>query len=89
LQRSALELSLPQPSDLPVLPSFVALSIVATLLFVVYWPRRHRTASPQERQSSAKAGKFDTTLGDFHDMREALRPLANMRVASRREPQGR
>jgi hypothetical protein len=72
-----------------VLPSLVALSIVAFLLVVVYWRGRRRRASQQERQRSLKADKFDTTLGEFHDMREALRPLANLRVASRRDPQGR
>jgi len=30
----------------------------------------------------------DTTLGDFHDMREALRPLEHTRAASRRDPNG-
>jgi hypothetical protein len=72
-----------------VLPSLVALSIVAVLLVVVYWRGRHRRASQQERQRSPKADKFDTTLGEFHEMREALRPLANLRAASRRDPQGR
>jgi hypothetical protein len=72
-----------------VLLSLVAFSIVAVLLLVVYWRRRARRASQQEGQRSLKADKFDTTLGEFHDMREALRPLANVRAASRRDPQGR
>jgi hypothetical protein len=30
-----------------------------------------------------------STLGDFHDMREALRPLKHARAASRHDPNGR
>jgi len=71
-----------------VLTSLAALAIVSVLLLVVYWLGRIRRASQRERQRSSEAEKLDTTLGDFHDMREALRPLANVRIASRREPQG-
>jgi len=72
--------------SIAVLPSLAALAFAGVLLLVVYW-RRLRRAAQHERHKSSGAEEFDTTLGDFHDMREALRPLANGRVASRREPQ--
>ena len=65
-----------------MLSSFVALAFAAVVLVVVFWRGRGRRTAQQERR------RFDTTLGDFHDMREALRPLAKARIASRREPQG-
>jgi hypothetical protein len=71
-----------------VLPSLVALSILF-LLLVGYWREHRRRAAQRGPQRSVRADKLDTTLNDFRDMREALRPLANARVASRREPQGR
>ena len=75
-------------NSVAVLPGLAALAVAGVLLLVVYWRGRIRRAAQQERQDSSEAEKFDTTLGDFHDMREALRPLANVRIASRREPQG-
>jgi len=71
-----------------VLTSLAALAIAGVLLLVAYWRGRTTRVAQRERQRSSEAEKFDTTLGDFHDMREALRPLANVRIASRREPQG-
>jgi len=50
---------------------------------------RLKRPSHEEGQRSAKPEKFDTTLGEFHDMREALRPLEHKRAASRRDPNGR
>jgi hypothetical protein len=73
-----------------VLPSLIALSIVLILLlFVVYLRGRGKRSSQQHHQESLKAEKFDTTLGEFHDMREALRPLVHTRTVSRRDPQDR
>ena len=72
-----------------MLPVLIALSIVAVLVLVVYVRVRGRRSAQQEHEKSLKAGKFDTTLGEFHDMREALRPLVHTRTASRRDPQGR
>jgi len=69
-----------------VLPSLIALSIVVVVLVVVYLRRRGKRASQEEAQTSLKPEKFDTTLGEFHDMREALRPLVHTRTASRRDP---
>ena len=71
-----------------ILTSFAALAIAGSLALVVYWRRCVRRAAQRERQKSSEPDKLDTTLGEFHDMREALRPLANMRIASRREPLG-
>jgi len=64
-----------------LLISLAALAIAGVLLLFVYWRGRIRFVG------QTRAGeKFDTTLGEFHDMREALRPLAKLRIASRREP---
>jgi hypothetical protein len=71
-----------------VLTSLAALATAGVLLLVVYWRGHVKRAAQRERQRSSDGEKFDTTLGDFHEMREALRPLANVRIASRREPQG-
>ena len=49
---------------------------------VLAWTQKARcTAGAAE---ALRGDRLDTTLGDFHDMREALRPLANVRIASRR-----
>jgi hypothetical protein len=72
-----------------MLAALIALSIVAILVLVVYLQGRARRSLQQEHQRSLKAEKFDTTLGEFHNMREALRPLVHTRTASRRDPQGR
>jgi hypothetical protein len=64
----------------------IALSVIAVLLLVLYLRSRARRSSQSERQRFLKAEKFDTTLGEFHDMREALRPLTHTRTASRRDP---
>jgi hypothetical protein len=70
-----------------VLPSLIALlTIGILLLLVVYLRRRGKRASQEEAQRSLNPQKFDTTLGEFHDMREALRPLVHTRTASRRDP---
>ena len=70
-----------------MLPSLIALStVVILLLVVVYLRRRSKRASQEEDRRSLKPEKFDTTLGEFHDMREALRPLVHTRTASRRDP---
>ena len=71
-----------------VLPSLGALALAGVLLLALYWSGRKKRAAQRERQKLSEADRLDTTLGDFHDMREALRPLANVRIASRREPHG-
>jgi len=69
-----------------VLAVLISLAVVAILLLILYVHGRGKRASPEELQGSLNPEKFDTTLGDFHDMREALRPLEHTRAASRRDP---
>ena len=69
-----------------VLAALISLAVVVTLLVVLYVRDRGNRASSEEVQISLNAQKFGTTLGDFHDMREALRPLEHVRAASRRDP---
>ena len=71
---------------LAVLAALISLAVVVILLVVLYVRDRGNRASSEEVQISLNAQKFDTTLGDFHDMREALRPLEHVRAASRRDP---
>ena len=63
--------------------------IAAALLFVLYVRARARRTSRDDSPRSNKADKYDTTLGDLHDMRQALRPLEHTRAASRRDPRDR
>ena len=70
---------------LAVLAALISLAVVVILL-VLYVRDRGNRASSEEVQISLNPQKFDTTLGDFHDMREALRPLEHVRAASRRDP---
>jgi hypothetical protein len=72
-----------------VAATLIALSVVAILLLVLYVRGRGKRTSTQETHEPSKPEKFNTTLGEFHDMREALRPLEHRRAASRRDPNGR
>ena len=72
-----------------MLAALISLAVVVVLLLVLYFRDRGKRAAPDEVQISLNPQKLDTTLGDFHDMREALRPLEHARVASRRNPNGR
>ena len=72
-----------------VLAALISLAVVVILLVVLYVRDRGNRASSEEVQISLNAQKFDTILGDFHDMREALRPLERARAASRHNPSGR
>jgi hypothetical protein len=80
-----------RPAPPPRLVLALALALLA-LILVALWLARGRlggarsTAEAGERPHSPE--RFDTTLGEFHDMREALRPLEHTRAASRRVPQG-
>jgi hypothetical protein len=65
--------------------ALVALCLVAVLLVV----QRHGRAKRDPRNGAANPSnpdKPDTTLGEFRDLREALRPLQHTRAASRRFP---
>jgi len=68
-----------------VIPA-LALSVIAVLLVVAYLRIRARRPSQHVSPGQSKPHKFDTTLGEFRDMREALRPLEHARAASRRNP---
>ena len=69
--------------------TLLALALVVVLLAALYVRGRVKRSSSKEGERSTKPEKFDTTLGEFHDMREALRPLEHSRAASRRDPNGR
>ena len=56
------------------------------VLSVVYLRSRSKRDSQKETADRANPSKLDTTVGEFHDMREALRPLQHTRAASRRVP---
>ena len=59
--------------------TFVALFLLALAVFAGWLyvrSRASRRKSEPERQLSVE--RFDTTLGEFRDMREALRPLAGV-----------
>jgi hypothetical protein len=68
-----------------IVAGLVALCLVAVLL-IVHLRRRGRPDSKEDAADPSNPNKFDTTLGEFHDMRQALRPLQHTRVASRRPP---
>ncbi len=78
-----------QPRPTPVSPILITLSIIAILLGVLYLRSSRRRSREEKGQGPATPDKPDTTLGEFRDMREALRPLEHKRSASRRDPQGR
>jgi hypothetical protein len=69
-----------------VLAIFLVLSIAAIGLLAVFVRSRGKRSSRDGSQRQMKPDKFDTTLGEFRDMREALRPLEHTRAASRRDP---
>ena len=62
---------------------------VVGALFIVFLRGRNKRKSQDESAASASPNRFDTTLGEFHDMREALRPLQHTRAASRKIPNNR
>jgi hypothetical protein len=68
-----------------IIAALIVLSVLAVALAVVYLGRGKRSR-PEESADPAEPKKFETTLGEFHDMREALRPLQHTRAASRRAP---
>ena len=69
-----------------MLAALISLAVVVILLVILYVRARGSRVSTEEVQISLNLQKFDTTLGEFHDMREALRPLEHARAASRRDP---
>ena len=75
-------------SSSPVIPALIASLAVAVLLVALYFKGRSSRSSQHASAGQTKAEKLDTTLGEFRDMREALRPLEHTRTASRRDPRG-
>jgi hypothetical protein len=71
-----------------IVAALIALCLVAILL-VVHFRGRGKRDSQNEAEDPSNPKRFDTTLGEFHDMREALRPLQHTRTASRRVPANR
>jgi len=68
-----------------IVAALIALVVLGALLTVHLRSRRKRP-SQEEGADRFSPNKFETTLGDFHDMREALRPLQHARVATRSVP---
>ena len=58
-----------------MLAAFIALSVLAAILLLALYIRRRGERFSPGIKVSLNAEGLDTTLGDFHDMREALRPL--------------
>jgi hypothetical protein len=56
---------------------FVILLVLALVAFAEWMYVRSRS-SQRESERRPSAERFDTTLGEFRDMREALRPLAGV-----------
>ena len=71
-----------------IIAVLIALGVVGTL-FTLRVRRRRKRDSQEEIADRPNPNRFDTTLGEFHDMREALRPLQHTRAASRRVPADR
>lgn len=64
-------------SSLPF--TFVTLLVLALAVFAGWVYARSRSSRPKsEPEFRLSAERFDTTLGDLRDVREALRPLAGV-----------
>ena len=74
------------PTELFVVAVVTILSIAGFLLLVGYVRGRGKRIARRDSQTPPRTDKFDTTLGELHDMREALRPLGHVRATSRRDP---
>jgi hypothetical protein len=71
-----------------IVVALIILCVIA-VLFIVLLRVRDKRDEQKEAADPSNRNKFDTTLGEFHDMREALRPLQHTRAASRRVPRNR
>ena len=70
----------------------LSLALLAVIIVALWLARGRFGGARSSAEGAARTQapeRFDTTLGEFHDMREALRPLEHTRAASRRVPQGR
>jgi hypothetical protein len=68
-----------------IIAALVVLCVVGAV-FTVRLRGRSKGDSQKEVGDRSRPNKFDTTLGEFHHMREALRPLQHTRAASRKVP---
>jgi hypothetical protein len=70
-----------------------ATAVVALLALIGTVLSRKRTRKPaapdREGTPTQTRPRFDTTIGDFHELRDALRPLEHSRAASKTLPRGR
>jgi len=71
-----------------IVATLVFLFVIAILIILHVHARRRRD-SREEAADPSNKNKSDATLGEFHDMREALRPLQHTRAASRAVPRDR
>ena len=71
-----------------IVSALITLCVIA-VLFIIHLRGRGKRDSQKEAADRSNPNRFDTTLGEFHDMREALRPLQHTRAASRRVPANR
>ena len=81
----------PDPAETVSYIAATALLALIALVGTVFSRRRPRKpAAPDRAAAPANARpRFDTTIGEFHDLRDALRPLEHSRAASKTLPQGR
>jgi len=81
----------PDPAE--TVSYIAATALVALIALVGTVLSRRRTRKPaapdgEARPTNARP-RFDTTIGEFHELRDALRPLEHTRAASKTLPQGR
>ena len=66
-----------------IIGALIALCVIGAVL-TVFLRGRNKRESQKEVADRRNPSKFHTTLGEFHEMREALRPLQHTRAASRK-----
>jgi hypothetical protein len=72
------------------LPATLAVLAILAVVALVAFARRSRARAPEPPQTTTTGRpRFDTTVGEFHELRDALRPLEHTRAASRTLPRGR
>jgi len=75
--------------------SYIVAALVVLVALILLAVARRASRKPSgddgEKPSTAAGGRprFDTTIGEFHDLRDALRPLEHKRAASKTLPSGR
>jgi hypothetical protein len=64
----------------------LAILCVIAIPLIVQLRGRDKRDSAKAAADPSNRNRFDTTLGELHDIREALRPHQHTRAASRRVP---